>query len=200
MTAINIHTACFLILVMGKTTISSSGQCSSSEVQLYKVAEMPGRGVRLTLQSKYIVESVRNFFEKEWSARMSSRVIERSAVATGVSVRSVRKIHKEFISRDGEILTPLRRYAASQVRVNANSFDQEVIRHFVHSFYEQKVYPTLYAVLEKVKDECSFPGGRYCLWKLLNEMKVSYKKRDNKQFIYERGYILEQRHIPTEHT
>jgi hypothetical protein len=142
------------------------------------VAKRPGKGVQLASQSKYIVESVRQFFEKERSVGMSlkrSCVVERTATATGVSVRSVRNIHKEFASQDGALLTPLKRYSSSRVRINPDEFDREVIHHVVHSFY-------------------AFPGGRYCLWRVLHEMGFSYKKKDGKQFIYERGDILEQRH------
>ena len=46
----------------------------------------------------------------------------------------------------------------------------------------------------KVKEQCNFPGGRFCLWKVLHEMGFSYRKRDSKQFLYEQRNILEQRH------
>jgi hypothetical protein len=159
---------------MGKTKKSSK---SSAEQELHKVAKRPGKGVRLASQSKYIVESVRQFFEKERSVGMSlkrSCVVERTATATGVSVRSVRNIHKEFASQDGALLTPLKRYSSSRVRINPDEFDREVIRHVVHSFYARKEYPTLAMVLSKVKEECTFPGGRYCLWRVLHEMGFSY--------------------------
>jgi hypothetical protein len=74
-----------------------------------------------------------------------SQVVERTAAATGVSVRSVRNIHKEFQLQDGTLLTPVKQYAASRVRV-----------------------------LEKLKEECSFPGGRYCLWRVLCDMGFSF--------------------------
>ena len=53
---------------------------------------------------------------------------------------------------------------------------------------------SLSAVLEKVKENCSFSGGRYCLWRVLHEMGFSYKNRQKKLYIYERRDILEQRH------
>ena len=149
--------------------------------------------MRLVSQSKNIVENVRQFFEKERSVDMClkrSCVVERTAAATGISVRSVRNIHNEFLSQDGKLLTPRKRYSTSRIRINTDGFDREII---CRAFYARKEYPTLSAVLEKVKEECSFPGGRYCLWRVLNEMGFNYKK-DSKQFIYERGDILEQRH------
>ena len=46
----------------------------------------------------------------------------------------------------------------------------EVIRRAVHAFYEKKEYPTLSCILMKVKEDSSFPGGRFCLWRILKEM------------------------------
>ena len=64
----------------------------------------------------------------------------------------------------------------------------------MHAFYIRREYPTIAAVLEKAKEECGFPGGRFCLWRVLKEMGFTYKKRDNKKYIYEQTNILEQRH------
>ena len=47
--------------------------------------------------------------------------------------------------------------------------------------------------MDKIKKEFGFPGGRFCLWRVLKEMGYSYKKKDNKQFLYEQRNILEQR-------
>ena len=95
---------------------------------------------------------------------------------------------------DGTFLTPVRRYTASRIRVNPDSFDQGVIRRIVHSFYERKEYPTVSGVLEKVKEQCGFPGGRFCMWRVLRELGFSYKKRDGKQYIYEQRNTIEQIH------
>ena len=187
---------------MGKTKKSTSSSKSPGDKELHKLAKKPGKGVRLTSQSKYIVESVREFFEKEKSVGMSlkrSCVVERTAAATGVSVRSVRNIHNEFSAHSGTLLTPLKRYSASRVRINPDNFDREVIRRVVHGFYERKEYPTLSSVLERVKQECTFPGGRFCPWRVLHEMGFNYKKKDGKQFVYERQDILEQRHTYLQH-
>ena len=101
---------------------------------------------------------------------------------------SNRSLCKECVKhtqlQDGTLLTPVKWYAASRVRVNPDAFDKEVIRRVVLAFYARKEYPTLSAVLEKLKEECSFPGGRYCLWRVLCDMGFSCKKKDGKQFIY----------------
>ena len=70
---------------------------------------------------------------------------------------------------------------------------RKTIHRTIHNFYCRKEYPTLCSVLEKIKEEIGFPGGRFCLWRALKEMGYSYKKKDNKQFLYKQGNILEQR-------
>ena len=77
---------------------------------------------------------------------------------------------------------------------NSDSFDQGVIHRIVHSFYEKKEYPTVSGILEKVKEQCWFRGGRFCMWHVLRELGFSYKKRDGKQYIYEQRNIIQHRH------
>ena len=86
------------------------------------------------------------------------------------------RARSEFIDCEGKLFTPVKRYAMSRVRVNPDSFDREVIRRAVHAFYEKKEYPTLSCILVQVKEDCAFPGGRFCLWRILKEMGFTYKK------------------------
>ena len=182
---------------MGPKRRSTEGAGSSSSSLLHKVARTPGRkGVRLRSQSKHIVENVWAFFEKEKACKSTINrmaVVKRTAEATGLSERTIRDIHKEHVARDGQ-LTPVKRYTTSRIRINPDTFDREAIRRLVHAFYIKREYPTIAAVLEKAKEECGFPGGRFCLWRVLKEMGFTYKKRDNKKYIYEQTNILEQRH------
>ena len=90
-------------------------------------------------------------------------------------------------------MMPVKRYGVSRIRINPNLFDREIIRRIIHNIYCRKESPTLCSVLEKVKEEFGFPGGKFCLWRVLKEMGYSYKKKDNKQFLYEQRSILEQR-------
>ncbi len=93
---------------------------SSGSEPLHKVAKKPGAGKRLSSQAKFVVHHVRQFFEEE---RLRSRrilpnkVVERTAKATGVSVRSVISIGREYIDNSGHFLTPTKRYVTSRVRV-----------------------------------------------------------------------------------
>ena len=58
-------------------------------------------------------------------------------------------------------------YTTSRVRVNPDSFNKEVIRLTVHSFYTQRQYPTLTTILAKLKEDGVFRSGTFCLWKVL---------------------------------
>ena len=139
------------------------------------------------------MENVRKFFEKEKACRSTINcmaVVKRTAEATGLSEKTVRNIHKESVASDGQLLTPVKRYTVSRIRVNPDSFDREAIRQLVHAFYTRREYPTLDVVLEKAREMCNFPGGRFCLWRLLQQMGFTYKKQDNKKYVD----ILEQRH------
>ena len=53
-----------------------------NQLRAQKVAKKPGRGIRLTSQTKYIIENVRRFFEEEKKAKRSTlrdRVVDRTA-------------------------------------------------------------------------------------------------------------------------
>ena len=149
---------------------SSSSSINQEPQPIHKVAKRPGKWVRLTSQTKYVIEKVRQFFEKEkrkGSSIKRERIVERTIEATGVSMRSVRNIHNEYISREGKLLTPIKRYTISRVHVNPDCFNKEVIQRTVHSFYTQQQYPTLTTILAKLKEDGVFGGGRFCLWKVL---------------------------------
>ena len=76
-------------------------------------------------------------------------VLKKTSAATGVSLTAIKRIYSEQMSNDGQFFTPLRRYAASRIRVNPDSFDQGVIRQVVHSFYERKEYRLSLVFLKK---------------------------------------------------
>ena len=98
------------------------------------------------------MENIRKFFEKEKVCRATINwmaVVKRMAKTTGLSEKTIRTIHKEFVACDGQLLTPVKRYMASHIRVNPDTFDREAIRWLVHGFYTRREYPTLDGVLKK---------------------------------------------------
>ena len=141
----------------------SGQEPSSSGGPLRSARKKPGRGVRLTSQSKHILTSVRSYFEEEkWTGKslMKNRPLDRTA--TAISKTTIKRIY-QTMTEDKEILTPTKRYIKSRITINPDSFNKEAIRRTVHSFYEQRNYPTLMAVFRSVKEKGIFDGGRFCL-------------------------------------
>ena len=86
--------------------------------------------MKLVAQTKYIMENVRVFFEKEkikeyMNKRMN--IIDKLSEATGISQKCLRNIHVEFLANDGKFLSLINCYTASRVRINTDSFNREVI-------------------------------------------------------------------------
>ena len=78
---------------------SSSSSINQEPQPIHKVAKKPGKEVRLTSQTKYVIENVRQFFGKKkrkGSSIKRERIVECTAEATGVSIRSVRNIDNEY--------------------------------------------------------------------------------------------------------
>ena len=149
---------------------SSSSSINQEPQPIHKVAKKPGKGVRLTSQTKYVIEKVRQFFEKEKrkeSSIMRERFIEGTAEAIGLSIRSVFNIHNRYIPWEGKLLTPVKRYTTSRVYLNPDPFNKEVIQCTVHSSYTQRQNSTLTTILAKLKEDGVFRGDRFCLWKVL---------------------------------
>ena len=74
---------------------------------IHKVAKKRGKGVRLTSQTKYVIEKVRQLFEKEkrrGSSIKGERIVEHTAETTGISL-SVHKIDNKHVSQEGKLLT-----------------------------------------------------------------------------------------------
>ena len=145
---------------MGQKRKSPEGAGSSSSSMLHKVARTPGRkGVRLRSQTTQIVENVRPFFEKDKACKLTINrmaVVKCTAEATGLSEKTVCDINKEHFACDGQLLTAVKRYIASRIRINPDTFDWEAIRRLVHAFYIRWEYPTVAAVLEMAKELCAF--------------------------------------------
>ena len=102
-----------------------------------KLGKRTAKGRRISLQSKYIVENVSAFLEKaklkgSFIKRLS--VVKRTAEATDLSLRTINRIHQEYVSHHGQFPTPVKRYGVSRIRINPNSFDREIIVEPVINF------------------------------------------------------------------
>ena len=116
-------------------TVPCSGSTSSR-------VKKRGKGHRLPSQAKYVIMSVRKFFEKEREKQKSilrDQIVKRTSVACGVGTATVVWICKEYEGNTGLLSSPEKRYTASRVQIVLD----EAIRKEVHAFYGRKEYPTL---------------------------------------------------------
>ena len=59
-------------------------------------------------------------------------------------------------------LSPSKRYKKTREHVNVEDFDTEAIGRTVHLFYDSREYLTLDKLLQVLKENRCFKGGRYC--------------------------------------
>ena len=158
---------------------------------------MSRQGKRVRSGEKQILMNVRQFFEKEkhqGKSILRDRVIERTALATGLSQATVKRVSKEYQDLE-KFETPKKRYCRTRVRVNLDDFDVRAIRREIHSFYTRKVYPNLTSLLKILRDKGVFQAGRSTLYKIVRLIGFRYKVRtDGKRYIYEQPRIIQQRH------
>ena len=145
---------------MGPKRRSTEGASNSSSSLLHKVSRTPGRkGIRIRSQTRQILEHVQASLRRRRHASQPS---------TGWQSWSVwlrqqdswenRPWHpQEHVARDGQLLTPVKSYTASWLQINPDTFDKEAMCRLVHAFYIRS------AVVKKAREECGFPGGRFCL-------------------------------------
>ena len=163
------------------------------------VVKKRGRGYRLPSQSKYIVESVYAFFEKEKQEQRSllrNQVVKRTAMACGIGTTTVSKLHKDFQGREGLLPSSEKRYVESRVQIALDEYDVAAIRTCkeIHQFYERKEYPTLDSLLGVLKAKELFKGGCTTLWKVVREMGFRYKKNMRIGATCEQPRIIQQWH------
>ena len=79
-------------------------------------------------------------------------------------------------------MSPKKRYEKPRQRVFADDFDRDAIRRNIHRMYEEKRHLTLTIILEALREDDLFSGGRTSLAKLLKDMGFGYKKINNKRY------------------
>ena len=127
------------------------------------------------------------FFEeqhKKSKARVPAKLSTKTAQATGYSVRTVERVLA--IKRASS-----KRYKASRVRIVVDDFDTDGIRRTIHQFYERKEYPTLKKLSSVLRGKGLFTGHRTTLWKLLRKIGFTYRKVNDKRYVYEQPRIIE---------
>ena len=106
--------------------------------------------------------------------------MKRTTEAIGLSERTVRDIPKRACCPQWPTFDPCQEIHSISDTKEVGYFLQGSHPYSCMPFYIRREYPTIAVELEKAKGECGFPGGRFCLWRVLKGMRFTYKKRDNK--------------------
>ena len=156
------------------------------------------KGKRANSTAKAIICNVYDYFQRQSTKQKVTttlKLCKKTAEAAGYSVRTVNRVLAERRKLDGGAFTsPSKRYKKPRERLAVDSFDTDAIRRTVHTFYENKEYPTLDKLLRVLKEKELFKGGRISLWKLLRKIGFRYRKVDDKRYVYEQPRIIQQRH------
>jgi len=85
--SIQITDNCFHRMGRGK----HKSKAPTKPQELHKVAKQPGKGVRLTSQSKTIIDRVRQYSKGKKQKERHINVLKKTAAATGISVATVKQ-------------------------------------------------------------------------------------------------------------
>ncbi|XP_076064272.1 uncharacterized protein LOC143038655 [Oratosquilla oratoria] len=154
-----------------------------------EVVAMP----RLTSQSRNMIMNVLQYFRRQDELECETDVMTKTAVATGVSQRTVFRIKKQ--AKAGRIKSPPPRSRFSKVLGSIDEFGEERVRREILSFYERGEIPTLNILFAKVKKPpMSFPGCKTSLRNLLVKVGFRFKKvQRGRRMLMEKNDIMAAR-------
>lgn len=164
---------------------------------------VPGKA--LSSQTKEIVSNVYAFMKKESDIDKIKIPLklarERTAVATGVSVRTVSRINAELskLSVNEEeanyFSTPKKTRNRKKPVTGIDSFDESVVRRTVYDFYiTEKRLPTIKLLQEKLKEKIDYKGSRESVRMILKNLGFRWKRvQNNRRILIENSDIREKR-------
>ena len=125
-----------------------------------------GSGVAVRSQSQAIILNVSKYMESEKRMPLK-RSVTRTAEATGVSERTLRRI-KLRAKVDPELHTPGKKRVRAGTAEHIDDFTRGVIRRKMHSMYLRNELPTLKKLHTKLRADADFtmgkqPSGKYCV-------------------------------------
>lgn len=156
-------------------------------------------------QTREVVYNVLKFMDRE--ARTGELIVplkkvqERAASATGVGVRTVRKIKAEgdklasASTYPSTFSTPNKKRDPKKPVTELDSFDVCVVRRVIHNFYKtEKCVPTVEKIRQKLQEDINFKGGKTSLRKILRQLGFRWKKtKSNRKILIEKHDIREKR-------
>ncbi|KAK3886425.1 hypothetical protein Pcinc_009429 [Petrolisthes cinctipes] len=151
---------------------------------------------RFKSPARNVIWNVYRYFSAQWGGDSSTEVLEKTAKATQVSEKTVKRIKRQASECDPNPLSsPVYCPKKLHVRYRLDAFDKECIRNEVLSFYERGEIPTIDDLLDRVREEpVKFEGGKTTLWKVMREIEFKYAKvRSGKAILMEREDIVVKR-------
>lgn len=162
-------------------------------------------GKVLNSQSREIVSNVFKFMKEESVSGTPKiplkKARDRTAAATGVSIRSVSRINKELhslrVSEDKpkSFLTPNKSRKRQKPITDLDQFDECVVRRVVYEFYiTEKRVPTLKLLQIALQEKINFTGCVESLRKILKKLGFTFRRAENnRRVLIEKIDIREKR-------
>ncbi|XP_045784542.1 uncharacterized protein LOC123880459, partial [Maniola jurtina] len=136
-------------------------------------------------QARDIVYNVyQKICAEEDKDQSESSILKRVQTLTGVSSSTIRRIVGEGRANGGVFSTPGKRRKRGKKKINLDSFDLEVIRNKIKEFYTvKKEIPTLRKLLQTLREDIDFNGGRESLRLILKNIGFDFVKCQSKRTI-----------------
>lgn len=154
------------------------------------------KGKTIHSKERMIVNNVTEFFEKEANAQKLllplNQAQKRASAATGVSLRTIKRIKREALASPGHLSTPGKhRKRPAERNAVLDNFDLCVIRNIVNEFYVSKRIPSLRTLLPVIKERITFPWKKETLRKFLLRIGFRWKRCiDQRKTLIERADIV----------
>ncbi|KAK3883463.1 hypothetical protein Pcinc_012239 [Petrolisthes cinctipes] len=133
---------------------------------------------RFKSQARNVIWNVYRYFSAQWGGDSSTEVLEKTAKATHVSEKTVKRIKRQASECDPNPLSsPVYCPKKLHVRYKLDAFDKECIRNEVLSFYERGEIPTIDDLLDRVREEpVKFEEAKVVLLRDNNYDNIDKKK------------------------
>ncbi|KAF4531050.1 hypothetical protein B566_EDAN017391 [Ephemera danica] len=155
------------------------------------------RHKNLSVEEKKVVLNARQYFEGIRDGKIEckpSQVIKNTAICTGYSERTIKRITSQ-VDSELNAQPPPPRTSTGRTRIFLDEFLKGVIRRKVHSFYIRKLHPTITDIHRELKaDVEDFPDmSDSTLLRNLQNMGFRFKKFNTKSVCFESPKISDQR-------
>lgn len=131
-------------------------------------------------------------YNSEIPEKRISVITNKTADATGVSDRTVRRIKKEFEMQES-FSTPGKKRKRESIITNIDDFDKSAIRNIIYNMYRNEEFPTVSTILKRAKNDFQFPGKRTSLLKIIKNLGFKWKSHSGRKFLLEKSHIIAKR-------